>query len=134
MSHIPWLYLIACFSLSVKVVSESNSVSLFSDQTNSNPSGISSVISEAYPSISPSLYTLKVYLIISPFFTATGSLFTVYFAVVAVPFANSVMSTFSILSGTFVSFTSTILFISFKSNAAGSIANFSKSSSSCCPL
>ena len=133
-SQIVWLYFIAVFSASVNVVSASSSSSVFSDHTNSNPFGISSVISEAYPSISPSLYTLNVYFTISPFFTDTGSLFNLYVAVVAVLFAKFVISTLSILSGTLVPFTSTILFINFKSNAARFNTNFSKSSSSCCPL
>ena len=133
-SQIPWLYFIASFSEFVKVVSEFNSSPVFSDHTNSNPSGMSSLISEAYPSISPSLYTLNVYFTKSPFFTDTGSLFILYVAVVAVPLAKFVISTLSILSGTLLPFTSTILFINFKSNAAGFKTTFSKSSSSCCPL
>ena len=55
-------------------MSASRSLSTFSDHINSNPSGTSSVISEAYPSTSPSLYTLNVYFTMSPFFTDTGSL------------------------------------------------------------
>ena len=73
-SQIAWLYFIAAFSSADNVVSASNSSESFSDHINSSPFGISSEISEAYPSISPSLYTLKVYFIISPFLTDTGFL------------------------------------------------------------
>jgi len=50
-----WLNLIAAFSSAVNVVSASNSSACFVEYINSNPSGISSVISEAKPSMSPSL-------------------------------------------------------------------------------
>ena len=82
---------------------------------------MSSVIFDAYPSIVPSLYTLNVYVTISPFLTPTGSLFNLYSPVVAIifPFSsflfNLLTSTFLILSGTSWSFTATILLINFKS-------------------
>ena len=68
---------IADFSSSVNVESVFNSSPSFSDHKNSNPSGTSSVISDAYPSIVPSLYILNVYVTMSPFLTPTGCLFNV---------------------------------------------------------
>ena len=63
---------------------------------NSNPVGISSLTTSAYPFVSPSLYILIVYSTISEFSTTTGFfsglIWYVYFAVVSVPF-NGVTST-----------------------------------------
>ena len=57
----------------------------------SSPSGILSVISFAYPSIVPSLYTLIVYITVLPVSNDIGSLVCLYVAVVIFfPFSSIV--------------------------------------------
>jgi len=66
---------------------------LKSPSTNSKFDGKWSFISAAYPSISPSLYTLNIYTTISFFLTSTGSFVWLYVAVVIIlPFSSFVFN------------------------------------------
>ena len=93
------------------------------------------MISFAYASVSPSLYTLIEYITISPFLTCTGSFECVYIAVVDVLSINGFTSTCGSLF-CFSPFTVWIYFLNAKSNTISgfSTVTFSKSSSSSCPL
>ena len=91
---------------------------------NTNPSGTSSFISAAYPSWEPSLYTLIVYVTISPFSTLTGFFVWLYIAVVS-PFNSVLTSTFGSLLVIFLSFIPVINFLKDKSKYFPSIFNSS---------
>jgi len=99
---------------------------------NSNPSGISSFISDAYPSSVPSLYTLIVYSTICPVTTTfVSSCFgCLYLAVVDVLLSKFVVSTSGTLSVTGLSSIFVINFLKAKSNFPVTITSKSSSSSS----
>ena len=93
---------------------------------NFKPSGISSFISVAYPSIKPSLYTLIVYVTILLFSTSTGSLVWSYFMFPSSPILN--------VGYLFVTSWSSTAVINFlKAKSKYTTLTFSKSSSSSCP-
>jgi len=95
------------------------SILTWSSTINSSWSGKWSVISSTYPSISPSLYTLIVYVTTSPIATLSGILGWLYVAVVASPEANLLTSTCGILFVISVPFMFVINFLKLKSNGFG---------------
>ena len=87
-----------------------------------SPVGNWSVISVAYPFLSPSLYIVILYVTISPFFTATGSFLWLYVAVV--PVCNVVSEILGTLEFvTLVPFNFVIYLRNAKSNSFGIAVN-----------